>query len=341
MNDQLTVLVKKADGTTTRVPVSSLLPSTIPAPASASPAVPAPVAPVVTKPKPAIPKPTQSIDTAFREEIKRLVPPIPAPAPLPKAEAMVKKADPDFHTSLLEEARPTGAADLPMISSARPGEAEAVIRKLSFTVPANLQNRLRSLIQLNLKEVRTVAQTLAVAVRPITDGGLGLTEAQAKELVAGSEMAPPDHPSFPSLKGGEDATPAPQKNTESAPPFKLSPISAVRKPMHDIMERAAEVGPIDEIRLLTATDLRRLSSNPSEAVTRLKQKFTNLREESILFYLEALQAWQESPLYRDYIKTLATALSLGAPLGSAPNAPGALKTEEVTALAGLNQSLLV
>ncbi len=62
------------------------------------------------------------------------------------------------------------------------------------------------------------------------------------------------------------------------------------------------IGPVEEIRNFTVNDLRHLASVSEQAVARLQQKFINLKEESFLLYLQALEAWQKSPLYKDYLE---------------------------------------
>jgi hypothetical protein len=74
--------------------------------------------------------------------------------------------------------------------------------------------------------------------------------------------------------------------------------------------RPANLGPIEEIRYFTLTDFRRLSTNPSEAASRLLQKFTNLKDESYILFMNALEAWRLSPLFNDYIGASASALNL-------------------------------
>jgi len=71
------------------------------------------------------------------------------------------------------------------------------------------------------------------------------------------------------------------------------------------------IGPVEEIRNFTVNDLRHLASVSEQAVSRLQQKFTNLKEESFLLYLQALEAWQKSPLYRDYLEQICDSFNQG------------------------------
>lgn len=89
-------------------------------------------------------------------------------------------------------------------------------------------------------------------------------------------------------------------------------------------------GPVDEIKNFSLVDFRRLSSKTEEAVERLKQKFINLKEESFLMYLQGLEAWQQSPLYKKYAEKLCEVFNKGISLNelSGKNEDD-LKEEEV------------
>ena len=100
------------------------------------------------------------------------------------------------------------------------------------------------------------------------------------------------------------------------------------------------MGPIDEIRYITLIDFRRLSSNPDEAAARLKQKFTNLREESYVLFMDAIDAWRKSPLFNDYIGASAVALNAGQKLNGAASDNNKIQMNEVKALIKMEKDLL-
>jgi len=108
--------------------------------------------------------------------------------------------------------------------------------------------------------------------------------------------------------------------------------------MRDITIKQTNIGPINEISTLTLTDFRRLSSNPEEAAMRLKQKFINVKDESILLYIEALDAWKTSPLYTDYVLAAIASLASGRSLATLTDAK-LIRLEEMKALIGMERQL--
>src|SRR3989344_3332149 len=152
---QIMVIVKKPDGTFVKVPLSELKKSSTPiAPSSVPPIVATPpkdVAPLIKK-----------------EE----------PKPVVKATP-VKLSKGDFRSPLEEKASFTTGSG---IAPSRLDQAEEVMKKLSFKVLPDFTNRLRSIIQLRLKDVRGTKETKEMVLHSIKDGGLGLTAPQAEEL---------------------------------------------------------------------------------------------------------------------------------------------------------------
>ncbi len=63
-------------------------------------------------------------------------------------------------------------------------DVEAVLKGISFSFPKELHGRLHSLIQSRIKEVRSDAQVKEYAMRPQDTGGLGLQEDHADALIA-------------------------------------------------------------------------------------------------------------------------------------------------------------
>ncbi len=98
-------------------------------------------------------------------------------------------------------------------------------------------------------------------------------------------------------------------------------------------------GPIEEIKNFTVTDFRRLSSDKKEAISRLYQKFINLKEESFLFYLQALEVWQQSPLYKKYIERICESLNKNLPLSKLVKKEDDLNEEEIKLLIKMEEDL--
>jgi hypothetical protein len=104
--------------------------------------------------------------------------------------------------------------------------------------------------------------------------------------------------------------------------------------------KPANLGPVDEIRYFTLTDFRRLSANPSEAASRLAQKFTNLRDESYILYMNALEAWRGSPLFNDYIGASASSLNLKKKVAENLADKNKIQMNEIKALIQMEKDLL-
>ncbi|MFA4831297.1 MAG: hypothetical protein WC862_05365 [Patescibacteria group bacterium] len=71
------------------------------------------------------------------------------------------------------------------------------------------------------------------------------------------------------------------------------------------------IGPIDELAAFSLHDFHRLSANAKEAGELLWKKFLVLKQESYLLFIKAKQAWQTSPLFRQYQDSIETALKSG------------------------------
>ncbi len=142
-------------------------------------------------------KPDGSFVRMTLDEVKKMrqgsgapapVAPVSAPAPAPKAQiapavsANVPTPPKPTLPKLMAEQKPK-AATMPQPSSAGADPVGAIASGLSFKVAPDLQNRLRTIIQLFTKEVRDERQTRSVVLRPALSGGLGITAGQCDELI--------------------------------------------------------------------------------------------------------------------------------------------------------------
>lgn len=344
MATEPTILIRKADGTTERVPVSSVLKNSASAETTSAPVV----APKKDKDD-AIPVKMQSVVRNIPTKIAPILKPInnlPNAANQNEEEAIDNS---DLHESLLSEpALGVVGQQKSYGDNTQLNQADEIIKRLSFTVPEDLHNRLRSLIQLALKDVRTQDQTRGAALRPVNQGGLGLSIIETEELIAKMNPGKANLTNAGKIPVNfvariNEAMPpakAVEINLEPEKKFRIANINNSKVMVHDITARDAEVSPIDEIRLFTVTDFRRLSTNPAEAASRLKQKFINLRSDSVLFYFDGLEAWRQSSLYNDYITNLAVSVDKKMPFGTETPGVNLLKADEMTALATLSQDLI-
>ena len=398
------IIVKKPDGTTVRMtldevkkmkvqkntskntsPVETQNFASLQPPPAAS-AQPAPVAPVIAR----------SEERTTKQSPDRSGSAINNVGSENKGIATASSRRPRNDNLLAEDMPLTVNKAAPMASSSRVDQVEKITKKVSFKVSPDNENRLRAIIQLRLKEIRTVEETRETALRKVGDGGLGLTEAQANELArlcdeeianknsesheamatiktlksalpASQAVVPKTKAELPATatpfnaflhgekttpagqspsgrslaspsQGGGNSSPAVQKEIRA--PFKLDSQNTAKPTMHDIVPRSVEMGPVDEIRSATLTDFRRLSTDPVEASRRFSQKFTNLKEESILLFLDALNAWRLSSLYLDYVATLGGALADQQKITATMPDKNKIQLNEIKALIEMNKSLL-
>jgi len=295
---QPTILVKKADGTTERITLDELKKR------QAAKSVPEIKKEIIQAVK---------ITPVLRTEKKLEIKPTAVPVALP----VLQKTD---VKPLLDEEVPESKHAQTVTSPARGDQIDNIINNLSFKILPTYQNRLRSSIQLRLKDVRSEADTRALCLRSIKDGGLGLTETQAEELLKHAKpMASLIMEKTLSSKPvqtkeaivekiiGQSVTTPNIANLISTP--NRQNISQSNKLiMHDVKTKPLNIGPLEEIQFFSLVDLRRLSANPSQSVSRLKQKFLNLKEESILLFMDAVGAWHNSPLFQNYFLAVDEAL---------------------------------
>ncbi len=414
-----TILIKKSDGTTERISLAEFKlrqKKTV----SSTPVVTTPVTSAPTQVEAEVKNDERSMqldkvnnrsvqnDTAPREN--KTLPPTPVFS-IPKKNISAPTTDlaPSVDvSSLLEEEVPVIAADT-ATSHHRLEQVDEIVSKLSFTIPKEYVSRLRALVQLRLKDIRSEVETLELAQKPFAEGGLNLTQIQANEIIkacahpaeekvvpkvlrkgsdvskdVGSDLpmvylspelpsiATPHNafkhaavtvstpkekavqPSFeptsivrttPLLETEQIKTESilPEKKKFSPPPleekFILNAAAKIKPMAHDIVPPSEQMGPVEEIASFTTTDFRRLSANPVEAVSRLAQKIINLKEESILLYFEALEAWKKSPLYQEYSHALMQSLNDNTPLTRMLRDKKAIQVAEINALAGLEKQL--
>jgi hypothetical protein len=116
----------------------------------------------------------------------------------------------------------------------------------------------------------------------------------------------------PGFSGGKHSQSA-ARTADVEPPKRVvetifSERPKARPVMNDVVYKPLAIGPIEEISSLTLTDFRRLSPVAQDAAMRLEQKFVNLKGESVVLFLEALDAWKRSSLYQEYTDRVLYAL---------------------------------
>lgn len=256
--------------------------------------------------------------------------------------------------------------------------AEEIMASLSFKVDSSLEHRLRSAIQLRLKEVRGEEETKNTLMRDTKQGGLGLVSDRVSEVLQkcanhllpqvykknlplsiakppmNTKNTPSQKPMVSSL--GVKTEVAPKSIPQSIPPsprpqnfsrpadekvpFNLGVRSLVKPVVTDIVSKPVELGPVEEIEYITLVDFRRLAPNPTEAAARLGQKLINLKEESVMLYLQSIDAWKKSPLYADYTTKLLTALAHKKKLSEVVVDKQGINLLEMTAIVAMEKEVM-
>lgn len=334
--------------------------------------------------------------------VKNQPAPVAVPAQTPPLKVMPASA---LSAMLADDDAPAPAKPVvavPQASPSRENQVEEILTKAKLGISSTVENRLRTLIQLRLKDARTTDQVEEAMQRSEEEGGVGLTDEQIetvlrllpgglvkkvdleKELPAvatpnnsfihapiavqaipakavtpivaatPTPVVKPVAPVQPIVAAKPALSPAPiakpivpvqpmdkqraintfAKNADE-PFFKIPPQKSA---MQDITSKSMAIGPTDEIRVFTLTDFRRLSTNPEEGAMRFKQKFLNLKDESILLYMEGLDAWKHSPFYAEYMAVVLGSLAGKQPL-TAVSSQKNITFNEIKAIIGMEKQL--
>jgi hypothetical protein len=336
MSTEPTILVKKSDGTSVRVPLSSLGKVGDVAEVTNNKEQ---VVQVVEQQKDQKVEEFQSPILSSRSLSSEVAPSLPTPT-TPHELATVTPVDhffenvskarawtADDHVSPLEDQLPVSDAievDAVMPDS-RYDDVRQVVEALSFAIPTTLHSRLHSLIQSRVKDVRSDSQVVQYATNAVAQGGLGLDSDQADMLVSAihSVLAVKKETTIPAPRTTPFAQSPREVATEqvrTAPPIPESVQKQVAsapttRSLSDIHPpepvQRAHMGPIDELASMTVVDFRRLSKDPRKAVSVLQDKLQTMRNESYMEYVKMGQAWVRSPLYRAYLSYLEASLDQG------------------------------
>lgn len=277
------------------------------------------------------------------------------PKPLPSTVPSVPRKD---QQAFLDDlSAPTAKRTAPT-----PGQemlVDKVLQRAGLTVSEEYLPRLRSVIEMRLKGVRDEAQTKRLVERSFAEGGLELAEREAEQLLSACALqeevlvpgeqkmaaATPFNAFKHAPKDSLTASSSTMSREEVGMP-KREPIEALlaeknksRPIVTDVIYRPIAIGPVEEIQTITLTDFRRLSPVTNDAALRLEQKFSNLKGESVVLFLEALDAWRQSPLYQEYTDRVLHALLHRSPLDATLRKTKSLTLEEVAALVGMEKRL--
>lgn len=163
---------------------------------------------------------------------------------------------------------------------------------------------------------------------------------------AGPNLQP--EPVSPTPLRVQPSAPVRFKARPSAPP-PLVPVRRFSRPrrtvVHDIKQPSSKlVGPVEELHRLDLTSFRRLGSDPTSVVQKVKQKIDLLGEDSLTKKAEGIKAWKQSPTNQLYLAIGARSLSEGKPIEAVIKDRERLgdvvvSTAEFQAIADLNKAL--
>jgi hypothetical protein len=218
-----------------------------------------------------------------------------------------------------------------------------ILGALPFQISDDVRGRVQSLIESRIKDVRSDDDIILYGTKAIADGGLGLSDEQAETLLktildtlnlspstaAETEALSAESASTEAEEAAEAEEPA--VRSKAASPFSYhqpsrdelpwqprpvhatSAVSAIpstsdgRPLVHDInppQDMPRSMGPVDEFRFFSLTDLHRLGTKADQVTATMVEKFMFLKNESFILYLDAVDAFRQSPVYKKYLSVL-------------------------------------
>lgn len=307
--------------------------------------------------RPAAPKPVTPWPTASEVMASK---PAPASVPAPKSPAM--PIQPPVR----------GMADQELMS-----QADGFITKSGVTFSSGeIRSRVAKALVAHIKQVRKPFETRESLLKPVADGGAGLSAQEVENIMKASGdtsataqkpgVQPVTRPQNPIVKptpsgkvavGKEIGAPASVAlNTMvagDAPYFKVTPeqakqafslpsVSAPRPAMADVQKPMRPIGgPVDEL----AYDLvtwRRMSPNPKDRIKKTEAQLDLLEQDGYTQRLRGILSWRGSDVMRLYLLAAKQSLEEGKPLPQmlAVGGSGQLSWDEWQAVAELNERLL-
>ncbi len=114
--------------------------------------------------------------------------------------------------------------------------------------------------------------------------------------------------------------------------------------LSDVKAPSKTLGPLDELRVLSLTDFRRLSPKATEALHKIQSKIELIGETSIAQKIEAIRSWQASAVYQNYLSLGRLSIQEGKPVSQiiiekTQAGEPCLTEEEFQAIVDLNEKL--
>lgn len=199
-----------------------------------------------------------------------------------------------------------------------------------------LQQRCVKIVESRVRDVRDAFHTRAQFEKSAETGGLGLTGRRLADMTERLEQAVQEYHStlrtdVDAQKAAKVSTPKkPDEQTriddryqnltkqvrqaiETTPTPATTPVRPplVRPQMKDVQFAKRLVGPVDELRTMSATEFRRLSEIPERAAEKVMSKVDLLETQGYDQKVQGITAWRQSPLYKQYVALAQEALVQG------------------------------
>lgn len=255
-----------------------------------------------------------------------------------------------------------------------------IVRDSKLTVANDLWGRAQSLIASWLKGVRDNEQFLHYVTAPTSKGGLALeSEVAAGLLMVMTKYKKPEVASVPkerpSVRPALEvplSVPVSQSFTDSLPASTVLPVNTPVVPKLEPIEALPEVapvvearspqplppvsprvvqdirvgasvltGPAEEMQSFSITDWRRLGAQTAGAQASFLAKFSGWRSESFLLYMDAVTAWQQSPLVRQYLDAAVRAINEQRTVADVVAELGTMTTAEWLAVNAVNREVML
>lgn len=226
-------------------------------------------------------------------------------------------------------------------------------------IDQELHSRLSTIAVSYWKGIRNDKKTKEVLMRDRMLGGMGLSEPEALEMLAGMEQsnAVGTENTIPPAASQETEKTGEPEDTLSKPSMKEKPLITEVKARDRQQKRtesiqlptlplkptakAEPVGPVEELGLLAIEDFRHLSKDPEEAAQKVFQKIELLGDESLELKAEAIKRWKKSPIYSEYLAIGQHSMEGGKSIEEVINAKevSQMNMKEFEAISDLNKSL--
>lgn len=192
---------------------------------------------------------------------------------------------------------------------------------------------------------------LPVVVPPISKPAMSLkkVEAAPKKTEPTIVASKPESVPAPTVKVPEQKSAATISDGIKPAPAKASVADlrslAGRYKIQDIKPAPVVMGPVDELRMLTVTNFRRLGETPNSRIEKIVAKIRLLRADGYEKMVQGVGAWRLSPANRLYLQIAKDALVQGMTLQQAAQARAkagkeTYSLEEMEAIITLNNRLM-